>query len=121
MASKTDTGKSERRIASNLLWTPRGVVHNPLVSFSAEGRPLHIETCTEPDRQAATEFHAGLLVLDFPADYRAAFVAMQAEDAPLTELLPHYVPADGGVAVVLSGLDYDALRLTPQSVISVIY
>ncbi len=82
---------------------------------------MHIETCTEPDLQAATEFHAGLLVLDFPADYRAAFVAMQAEDDPLTELLPRYVPADGGVAVVLSGLDYDALRLTPQSVISVIY
>lgn len=109
---------NNRRIAANLLWTPQGIVRNPLVTFSPEGRPLHIERCTDPDRLPATEFHAGLLVLDFPADYRAAFDALQAGDASLNELLPRCVPAEGGIAVVLSGLDYDRLRLTPQSHIS---
>lgn len=109
---------NNRRIAANLLWTPQGIVRNPLVMFSPEGRPLHIEQCADPDRLPATEFHAGLLVLDFPADYRAAFEALQAENAPLNELLPRCVPAEGGIAVVLSGLDYDRLRLTPQSRIS---
>lgn len=107
-----------RRVAANLLWTPQGIVRDPLVTFSPEGHPLHIERCTDPDRQPATEFYAGLLVLDFPADYRTAFEALQTENAPLTELLPHCVPADGGIAVILSGLDYDRLRLTPQSRIS---
>lgn len=106
---------SERRIASNLLWTPQGIVRNPLVTFSPEGRSLRIEQCPDPDRQPATEFRAGLLVLDFPADYATVFAAMLAERAPLSELLPCYVPAEAGIAVVLSGLDYDGLRLTPQS------
>lgn len=106
---------TERRIASNLLWTPQGVVRNPLVPFSPEGRPLRIESCAEPDRQPATEFHAGLLVLDFPADYDAFFPQWCAERASLSERLPHHVPADSGIAVVLSGLDYDELRLTPES------
>lgn len=106
---------SERRIASNLLWTPQGIVRNPLVTFSPEGHPLRIEQCAEPDRQPATEFQAGLLVLDFPTDYATVFATMFAEQATLSELLPRYVPAEAGIAVVLSGLDYDELRLTSQS------
>lgn len=106
---------SERRIASHLLWTSQGIVRNPLVTFSPEGRPLRIEQCAEPDRQPATEFYAGLLVLDFPTDYATVFATMLAEQALLSELLPHYVPAEAGIAVVFSGLDYDELRLTSQS------
>lgn len=108
-------GNRERRIASNLLWTPQGIVRNPLVTFSPEGCPMRIGQCAEPDRQPATEFYAGLLVLDFPADYATVFAAMLTEQTPLSELLPHYAPAEPGIAVVLSGLDYDELRLTPQS------
>ncbi len=106
---------TERRIASNLLWTPQGVIRHPLAVFGPDGRLLRIEPCAEPDRQPATEFHAGLLVLDFPTDYETTFAALLAGSAPLSEQLPHYVPAAPGCPVVLSGLDYDTLRLTPQS------
>ncbi len=105
----------ERRIASNLLWTPQGVLRNPLAVFGPDGRLLRIEQCAEPDRQPATEFYAGLLVLDFPADYAAFFPQWCAERASLSERLPHIVPASPGCPVVLSGLDYDTLRLTPRS------
>ena len=81
--------RPSRRIASNLLWTPQGLVRHPLLTLGADGRVLSAEYCPDPDRLAATEFYAGLLVPDFPADYRAAFD--------------------------ISGLDYDSLRLTPQS------
>ena len=91
-----------RRIASNLLWTPQGLVRNPLVTLSAEGRLLRVESCPEPDRR--------------PADYRAAFVRLREAGLPLGEALPALVRPDG-VAVVLSGLDYDTLRLTPRSAI----
>ena len=52
----------------------------------------------------------------FPADYRAAFVRLREAGLPLGEALPALVRPDG-VAVVLSGLDYDTLRLTPRSAI----
>lgn len=106
---------SARRIASNLLWTPQGVVRNPLVTFAPDGRVLRVEQCADPDRQPATEFHAGLLVPDFPTDYGAFFPQWCAERASLPERLPRCVPAPQGIAVVLSGLDYDGLRLTPHS------
>lgn len=102
-----------RRIASNLLWTPQGVLRQPLVTFYADGSFL-VEQCPMPDRLAATEFYAGLLVADFPADFRPAFERMRAEGGDLAELLPRMV-VEGGVWVVISGLDYAALRLTPQS------
>ncbi|MFR8224377.1 MAG: hypothetical protein ACLU9X_07295 [Alistipes shahii] len=50
----------------------------------------------------------------FPADYRAAFDGMRVAALPLSELLPRIV-TPGGALVVISGLDYDSLRLTPQS------
>ena len=98
--------RPSRRIASNLLWTPQGLVRHPLLTLGADGRVLSAESCPDPDRLAATEFYAGLLVPDFPADYPAAL--------PLSELLPRIV-TPGGALVVISGLDYDSLRLTPQS------
>lgn len=105
-----------RRIASNRLWTPQGVVSWPLVTLSADGRVLRVETCRDPDRRAGTEFYAGLLVCDFPADYRRAFDALLARSAePLTVTLPPLLTPGCGVWVVLSGLDYATLRLTPQS------
>lgn len=105
-----------RRIASNRLWTPQGVVRWPLVTLSAEGRVLGVESCPSPDRRPATEFYAGMLVFGFPADYRAAFARLMSRASePLSETLPALVQAEGGVGVVLSGLDYEALRLTAQS------
>ena len=110
-----------RRIASNLLWTPGGIVRNPLLTLGPDGRVLTVESCPEPDRLAATEFYSGLLVPGFPADYRAAFERLCENSAtPLPELLAQAVTPvmpvmPGGVLVVISGLDYDSLRLTPQS------
>ena len=103
-----------RRIASNLLWTPQGIVRHPLVTFCGPAGEFLVEQCATPDGLAATEFHAGLLVGDFPADYRAAFGRMMALGGDLATLLPQTV-VEGGVWVVISGLDYAALRLTPQS------
>ena len=108
------SAQPSRRIASNLLWTPGGIVRNPLLTLAPDGRVVAVESCSEPDRLAATEFYAGLLVPDFPADYRAAFDGMRAAALPLSELLPRIVTS-GGALVVISGLDYDSLRLTPQS------
>lgn len=102
-----------RRIASNLLWTPQGVIRHPLVTFHAGGGFL-VETCPAPDRLAATEFHAGLLVADFPTDYRTAFDRLKAAGGDLATLLPQTV-TENGVWVVISALDYAALRLLPQS------
>lgn len=107
--------RPSRRIASNLLWTPQGLVRSPLVTLAADGRVLSAVCCPDPDRRPATEFYAGLLIPGFPADYRAAFQRLRDADAPLSELLPGLVESDGGVLVVLSGLDYESLRLTPQS------
>lgn len=50
-----------RRIASNLLWTPQGLLRNPLVGVAADGRILTVDTCDEPDRSPGTEFYAGVL------------------------------------------------------------
>lgn len=103
-----------RKIASNLLWTPQGLVRYPLVGLSADGRVLSVASCPEPDRVAFVEFRPGLLVPDFPADFRAAFAALPA-DRPLSESLPPLLAPGCGIAVVISGLDYDSLRLTPAA------
>lgn len=104
-----------RRIASNLLWTLQGLLRSPLVTLAPDGRVLSAEVCPEPDRLASTEFYAGLLVPGFPEEYRAVFEELRAACKPLPELLPQVVTDRGGVLVVISGLDYDTLRLTPQS------
>lgn len=165
--------QSSRRIASNRLWTPAGVVCDPLVEVAPDGGILSVERCPDPDRLPFTEFHAGMLVPGFPADYRAAFAWLLARrENSLAELLPQllsgaFAPAGatgtagtaspagttspagaalpaglaspptppvptfptalttpdtpvipaapGSCLVVLSGLDYDLLRLTAQS------
>lgn len=104
-----------RRIASNRLWTPQGVVRNPLLTLDAAGRIVSVEVCTEPDRQPATEFYAGMIVPDFPPDYRAAFERLRLEPDAFAEALARLLPAPGGVAVVVSGLDYANLGLLPQA------
>lgn len=105
-----------RRIASNLLWTPDGLQRNPLVELGADGRILRITQCAEPDRMHSTEFYAGVLVPDFPADYRAVFTRMCAHTPPFLPDLLRSLPAGGeGVLAVISGLDYDTLHLTPRS------
>lgn len=109
----SSAGPFRRRIASNLLWTPQGLVRRPLVTFYGDCTYL-VETCAAPDRLPATEFYAGLLVADFPADYRRAFERLRAAEDDLSATLPQTV-VEGGIWVVLSGLDYAALRLTPQS------
>ena len=108
------SAQPSRRIASNLLWTPQGLVRAPLVTLAADGRVLSVVSCPEPDRVAATEFYAGLLVPGFPVDYREIFVRLCAAAVPLTELLPQVVTSHG-ILVVISGLDYESLRPTPQS------
>ena len=101
-----------RRIAAHRLWRPEGMVEHPLVTLSPEGRVVLVESVADPDRRAATEFYAGVLVAGFPADYRAAFAAMQARGGSLSERLPEVAPADPGRWVVISGIDYDTFRLT---------
>ena len=104
--------RPSRRIASNLLWTPQGLVRHPLLTLGADGRVLSAESCPDPDRLAATEFYAGLLVPDFPADYRAAFDGMRAAALPLSELLPRIV-TPGGALVEIMNEDGTMARL-PQ-------
>ena len=55
------SAQPSRRIASNLLWTPQGLLRNPLVGVAADGRILSVGTCPEPDRSPGTEFYAGVL------------------------------------------------------------
>lgn len=55
------SAQPSRRIASNLLWTPQGLLRNPLVGVAADGRILSVGTCPEPDRCPGTEFYAGVL------------------------------------------------------------
>lgn len=50
-----------RKIASNLLWTPRGLVRNPLVETTTDGRILSVTQNDAPDRMAGVEFYAGVL------------------------------------------------------------
>lgn len=104
-----------RKIASNRLWTPEGVVRDPLLTLDGAGRILCVEVCREPDRQPFTEFHAGMIVPDFPADYRAAFDRLRRNPAAFADALSRLLPAPGGVAVVVSGLDYATLTLLPQA------
>lgn len=104
-----------RRIASNLLWTPQGVIRSPLVTLGPDGRVAAVERCAEPDRLASTEFYAGMLIPDFPAAFRETFERLRADERPLPEALAGYVPAPGGIVAVVSGLDYATLRLTPRS------
>lgn len=105
-----------RRIASNLLWTPDGLLRNPLVELGSDSRILRITQCAEPDRMQATEFYAGVLIPDFPADYRAVFARMCAHTPPfLPDLLRALPSAEEGVLAVISGLDYETLHLTPRS------
>lgn len=106
-----------RKIASNLLLTAAGeVVRDPLVELAADGTLSAIRRCAAADREPFTAFYAGLLVPGFPADYRAAFEALQkAAPQPLQELLPPLLDPQEGVLVLLSGLDYERLTLTPRS------
>lgn len=122
-----------RKIASNLLWTPWGVVRRPLLELSADGRIVSADRCDDPDRSAATEFYAGLLVAGFPDDWLSAFEALRRRPEPLDTLLEEAtraayassfcpgpaadicLPAAAAPLVLLSGLDYTALRLTDRS------
>ena len=103
-----------RRIASNLLWTPQGIVRNPVVTFRGPDDAFLVETCPFPDRLPRTEFYAGLLVGNFPPEYRETFERLRTLGGSLCDTLSRVVVPEG-VWVVLSGLDYAGLRLTPQS------
>ncbi len=105
-----------RRIAASLLWTPRGLVRRPVVEIGACGDVRRVGSSDDPDREPFTAFFAGLLVFDFPQDFRGAFARLQAQPkVPLAESLPAVVTPGCGVPVVISGLEYDGLRLTPHS------
>ncbi|MDE5623557.1 MAG: cytosine deaminase [Alistipes sp.] len=105
-----------RKILSNLLWTPQGWVRQPLVEVAADGSVCVAGACSEPDRVAFAEFRPGVVVLDFPVDFRAAFESFRASPGlSLGEWLPRVVVPGRGVAVLISGFDCGSLRLTPQS------
>lgn len=104
-----------RRIASNRLWTPQGIVLRPVVTVGPDGTILRVEVCAEPDRLPATEFYSGMLVPGFPADYREAFERLRCAREALPLTLPRFVPSSGGVLVVISGIDPQSMRLMPQA------
>lgn len=108
------SAQPSRRIASNLLWTPQEIVRTPVVTFYDGDDAFVVETSPHPDRLPETEFYAGLLVADFPTDFRAAFERLRASSGDLLSDLPHTV-VPGGIWVVLSGLDYARMRLTAES------
>jgi hypothetical protein len=109
------SGAPIRRIAANLMWRPEGLVRNPLAEIGPDGRILRVDACPDPDRQPCTEFYAGLLVADFPADWRETFERLLSQsDTPLPELLAR-LPRQRGVPVAISGLDYATMRLTPRA------
>lgn len=95
-------------------------MRNPLLTVAGDGLVLCVESCAEPDSVPCVEFYSGMLVAEFPADWRGTFEAMKTRMEPLDELLRAVVPAPDGVLVVISGLDYDAMRLTERSQISLI-
>ncbi len=103
-----------RRIASNLFWSPAGFVRHPLVEIDSRGRVLSVVSCPDPDRLSFVEFRSGLFVPDFPVEFRAAFAALPA-DTPLSESLPAVITPGRGIPVLISGLDYAALRLLPSA------
>ena len=113
---------SNRKTASNLLWSSEGLVRNPLVEWDATGRVVSLRTCDAPDREPFTEFLAGLLVLDFPRDIRATLDYMQRQaDLPLPEQLSRISPAKSGIPVVISGIDYEMMRLTADTRITPVF
>ena len=98
------------------MWTPQGIVRNPLLRISETGRVLSVDECLDPDREPLTEFRAGLLVADFDADYRAAFARLcTCSGQSLAETLHTAITPGRGVVVAISGLDYDTLRPTPRT------
>ncbi len=102
-----------RKIASNLFWSEGRLIRNPLLEVDVDGHLLSLTICEQPDRMAATEFYAGVIVAQFPDDYRNAFARMLAAGGTLCQLLGNQ-PA-GSALVVISGLDYASMRLTPDS------
>ena len=91
-------------------------MHNPLVEFSAEGKFISAREVSGVDRSPHTEFYAGLLVIGFKEDYRAAFAEMMASsEQSLEVLLPRYTSDIQGVAVIISGIDYERLALTDRA------
>lgn len=113
-----------RRIAAHLLWHRGALIRRPVVTLDASGAVVRIERFdADPagrDRLAATRFCAGMLIPDFPADYRPVFAAWCASGRPLPELLAETVPARPGCLVAVSGFDYATLQPTPQSRIEVL-
>lgn len=102
-----------RRIASNLLFDGRQLLHNPLVHLTDEGLVSEIRTTDTPDREPFTEFYAGLLVVGL--DDAVLPSLLTDHTTPLLDLLaPHTNPARGRLTH-LTGLDYTALRFTPES------
>lgn len=97
------------------MWRPEGLVRNPLAEVADDGRVVRVAACPDPDRQPCTEFYAGLLVADFPADWRGTFDRLLSEsDTPLPEQLAR-LPRQRGVLVAISGLDYATMRLTSRA------
>ena len=100
-----------RKIASNKLLTREGVLLHPLLEVDDIGHILSIRTTANPDREPFTEFYAGLLVVGL--NEMLAAEVMQSTQ-PLTEWLPSRL-TDNSELWLLSSLDFQTLRPTPQT------
>lgn len=86
-----------------------------MVELSDEGGVLTVGRCSTPDRVPFTEFYAGVLVVGLACE---AFAAVAHDHTtPLAELLPPLVDPVSECVVLLSGLDYQTMCLTEQTVI----
>ncbi len=109
---------SLRKIACHRLWTDGEILCNPLVSIGPDGRIVAVTRCDRPDTEPLTEFHAGVMVPDFPADFRTVFDGMLARRTkPLADLLSETVarPCGERCTVMISGVEYEPLRLTERA------
>ncbi len=105
-----------RQIASNYIWSrERGFEAHPVATVDATGRITACRLVADPDREPFTEFFSGVLVGGFPVAYREVFREMMtSQEKGLDALLRENITGEGCV-VVISGLDYGTMSLTPRS------
>lgn len=87
------------------------MVVSPLVTLNEQGLVVQVTNTSAPDREPFTEFYAGLLVVGL--NEMLAAEVMQSTQ-PLTEWLPSRL-TDNSELWLLSSLDFQTLRPTPQT------
>lgn len=105
-----------RRIASNYIWSrERGFEAHPVAVVGDGGDITSFKLLADPDREPMTEFFSGVLVGGFPSAWRETFAEMMASPCRTLDTLLRERVGDGGCVVVISGLDYATMSLTPRS------